>query len=135
MPSSKRNSAGLQEFALRLCFDFRRGPEHLPRGEQLFWAQRGAAGETPLDSQCVVFFSAASFPQMFNTSAGQSFDRLYGRAIRGACYISNCFLEGQFVSTVSFFCAKTSELSGAAPLCLFVICCSEPQNVFEAALC
>ena len=50
MPSSKRNNAGLQEPALRLCFDFRRGPEHLPRVEQLFWAHQGAAGETPLDS-------------------------------------------------------------------------------------
>ena len=32
-----------------------------------------------------------------------------------------------------FFFAKTSELSGAGPLCLFDICCSERQNVFEAA--
>ena len=67
--SSKRNSAGLQESALRLCFDFRRGPEHLPRVEQLSWAQTGVAGETPLNSGCLVdqrllilldFFSAAA---------------------------------------------------------------------------
>ena len=45
--------------------------------------------------------------------------------------MSNCFLEGQFVSNCiqmySFFCAKAFELSRTAPLCLFVTCCSEGQ--------
>ena len=60
----------------------------------------------------------SDFPQMFNTSAGQSFDRLYGRAIRGACCINNCFLEGQFVSNVFFLHESFRIVQNCSPVSL-----------------
>ena len=128
VPCSRWNNAGLQESALRLCFDFRRGPEHLPRVEQLFWAHQGAAGETPLDSGRLVDQRLLDFWTSFQLLLAHPSNDIARMKSGFLCLFCTCHISCNVILQDSDFSQMFNTSAGQSPLCLRQAVCESYER-------